>query len=159
MILRDYKIKIDNEKFVINESTKKGKEILILAQKEPYECFELFQKIHGNNDLLRIEYENVVDFSNPGIEKFITKPLSGKKLIYVDDEEYYTSESYLTPNQILELADISIEDHYLKQIVGTNQISYKDKMDESIKICPNMKFVSIFIGETPVACNIDFYYG
>ena len=69
----------------------------------------------------------------------------------VDDEAYSTSEHSLTPRQILEKAGLSAETYYLVQIVGHKQESYKDRPDFEIHMHEHMKFISVFIGETPVS--------
>jgi hypothetical protein len=98
-----------------------------------------------------IKNEDKVDLALPGIERFFTKHIISEKTIYIDDEKYNTSAEFLTPNQIMQLANIDKTDHYLKQIIGTEQISYKDKPEEKIKIVSGMKFVSIYVGPVTVS--------
>lgn len=69
----------------------------------------------------------------------------------VDDETYSTHEHSLTPRQILDKAGLSAETHYLVQIIGHEQKSYKDRPDVEIHMHEHMKFISVFIGETPVS--------
>lgn len=69
----------------------------------------------------------------------------------VDDEAFSTSEHTRTPRQILAQAGINTETFYLVQIIGHNQVSYKDNPDNEIHMHEHMKFISIFIGETPVS--------
>jgi hypothetical protein len=71
----------------------------------------------------------------------------------VDDEPQSTNEHTLTPRQILTKAGIDPETHYLVQIKGQAQESYKDKLDEEIHMHQHMKFISVYIGETPVSRN------
>lgn len=69
----------------------------------------------------------------------------------VDDEPQTTSEHTLTARQILQNAGIDPGTHYLKEIDGQHEKSYKDNPDEPIHMHQHMKFVSIFNGPTPVS--------
>lgn len=69
-----YKIKIDKNKYVVDVPLMSGREILNLAGKAPPEQYMLFQKFcSGENK--RIELDEKVDFTTPGIEKFRTLPM------------------------------------------------------------------------------------
>ena len=69
----------------------------------------------------------------------------------VDDEPQSTTSKVLTPRQILTDAGIDPATHYLVQLQGQHQISYKDTPDVEIKMHEHMKFISISIGPTPVS--------
>ncbi len=69
----------------------------------------------------------------------------------VDDEPQTTSEHVLTPTQILRNAGIDPNTHYLVQIIGNHQESYKDEPDIEIHMHEHMKFVSVSTGPTPVS--------
>jgi len=69
----------------------------------------------------------------------------------VDDEPQTTREHTLTASQILSNADIDPTTHYLVQIVGNTQKSYKDNPNEPIHMHQHMKFVSVATGSTPVS--------
>lgn len=69
----------------------------------------------------------------------------------VDDEGQTTTEDHLSANQILTNAGIDPTKHYLVQLVGRNQVSYQGKGEELIHMHPNLKFISVFIGDTPVS--------
>lgn len=71
---RRYRIKVDRQKYVVNEECLTGKEILLLAGKTPPEQFQLRQKIRGG-EVIKIGLDDKVDFTKPGIEKFMTIPL------------------------------------------------------------------------------------
>lgn len=75
-----------------------------------------------------------------------------KTITYVvDDEIQHTEEKVLTPKQILENAGIDPNSYYLVQIMEHEKKSYRDNPNEEIHMHPNMKFISIFVGETPVS--------
>jgi hypothetical protein len=69
----------------------------------------------------------------------------------IDDEEQTTTEDHLTATQILTNAGLNPGQYYLVLIRGQNQVSYQEKGDEQIHIHPNLKFISVFIGATPVS--------
>jgi hypothetical protein len=69
----------------------------------------------------------------------------------VDDEPQTTGEQKLTPRQILTHAQIDPSNHYLVQLEGNHQQSYKGKLDVSIPMHQEMKFVSVSKGPTPVS--------
>jgi len=68
-----YRIRIDKEKFIVGPSAT-GRQLLLLAGKKPPERFRIDQKFHGGQTK-RIELDEVVDFTKPGIERFMTMPL------------------------------------------------------------------------------------
>jgi hypothetical protein len=71
---KKYQIRVDREKFVVHVDSLKGKEILEMANKKPFERYQLNQKFrHGQ--VKKIGYDEVVDFTEPGIERFMTIPL------------------------------------------------------------------------------------
>ncbi len=69
-----YIILIDRNKYKVERECMTGKEILILAGKTPPERFQLNQRFHGGK-VVKISYDQVVCFTDPGIEKFMTLPL------------------------------------------------------------------------------------
>lgn len=69
-----YIIRVDKEKFTVEVPCMTGREILILAGKEPPEQFELLEKIHGNEPK-PVKLDQKVDFQRPGVERFVTLPL------------------------------------------------------------------------------------
>ena len=69
----------------------------------------------------------------------------------VDDEDQTTTEDHLTPTQILTNAGIDATQHYLVLVHGHQQDSYQNRMSEPIHMHPNLRFISVFIGTTPVS--------
>lgn len=69
-----YKINVDGEKYIVKAESLSGKAILILAGKNPPERFQLNQKFKGGR-VKKIAYDENVDFTTPGIERFMTLPL------------------------------------------------------------------------------------
>ena len=151
---KKYKVKIDNKYYVFHHHIVTGKEVLERADKIPVECHSLYLKLrHKDFELVRPHEE--VDLIQKRIEHFVTKPPVVFHY-FIDKESATTEETELTPNQILELAGITpVSDYYLVKVnTDGSQISYKDSPNVSIKmVCPAVKFVSVFRGETPVSKN------
>jgi hypothetical protein len=89
-----------------------------------------------------------------GEERLEDRDVAPKGAIFhytVDGEPQTTTQHVLTPRQILTNAGINPQTYYLVQIKGNVQESYKDIPDKEIHMHQHMKFISIFIGETPVS--------
>lgn len=71
---KKYQIRVDNAKFVTDKESIKGSEILELAAKFPVERFQLNQKLRGGQ-VRRVDYNDIVSLTAPGIERFMTVPL------------------------------------------------------------------------------------
>lgn len=69
-----YRIKVDRERFVVEVECMTGAEILTLAGKTPTEKYQLNQKLRGGV-VVPIKKDEKVDFTTPGIERFMTIPL------------------------------------------------------------------------------------
>lgn len=69
----------------------------------------------------------------------------------VDNEPQATDQKELTPSQILSNAGIDSTTHYLKQLEGHHEISYKDQPNVEIHMHEHMKFIAISTGPTPVS--------
>ena len=149
---KHYKVLIDGKHYIFHRHIVTGKEILEKAEKKPVECYTLFEKVKG------CEYEKIgldqeVVLTKHGVEHFITEPPK-EFCINVDDEKYKTKEPVLTPNQILEIAGLKpVTNYYLILIKPDgDKISYEGKPNEPIKmVCPCMKFVSVYVGPTPLS--------
>lgn len=68
-----YRIRIDDQYYVVQQSSMTGAELLKLAGKTPPENFILTQKLRGGV-IKTIGLTDVVDFTTPGIERFNTLP-------------------------------------------------------------------------------------
>lgn len=69
-----YKIRVDKETYTVSVSQMTGQQILELAGKSPVTQFRLDMKLHGGATN-KIELTTIVDFTTPGIERFMTLPL------------------------------------------------------------------------------------
>ncbi len=70
---RRYRIRVDDLHYTTEQPRMTGREILVLAGKNPPESFILTQKLRGGR-LVTIGLDDDVDFTTPGIERFTTLP-------------------------------------------------------------------------------------
>lgn len=68
-----YKVKINQKEYEFDNQMVSGREILEKAGKTPPETFLLNQIGHGGNSQV-VEYNQIIDLSLPGIEKFTVIP-------------------------------------------------------------------------------------
>ncbi len=99
---RKYRIIIDREKFIVTKECMTGREILLLAGKTPPERFQLRQKFKGGK-VVTVAYDQIVCFTEPGIEKFKTLPLDQtegevprRDFTLLDEDEAYLESLGLT---------------------------------------------------------------
>ena len=71
---RVFVIQIDKDTFRLTNPTPTGRQLLVLANKEPPEKFALYLKVKGGQPI-RIGLDQTVDLREPGVEKFVTLPL------------------------------------------------------------------------------------
>lgn len=69
----------------------------------------------------------------------------------VDGEPVETTEKELTPVEIMNLAGVDSATHYLKEIQGQHQISFKDTPNEPIKVHNNQRFITNSLEPTTVS--------
>lgn len=69
-----YKIIVDRTDIIVDKECLTGAEILVLAGKSDYMRFQLNQRLKGGK-VNKIDYEQIVCFTQPGVEKFMTIPL------------------------------------------------------------------------------------
>jgi hypothetical protein len=71
---KQYRIRIDGQKYTVSAHGMTGRELLVLAGKQPVDAFMIVEKVHGEKPR-RIGLDEYVSFTKPGIEKFVTQPL------------------------------------------------------------------------------------
>lgn len=71
---RRYRIRVDRQRFVVDRPALTGREILVLAGKNPPERFRLDQKLRGGQ-ARKVGHDESVSFCAPGVERFMTVPL------------------------------------------------------------------------------------
>jgi hypothetical protein len=68
-----FRIRIDRDDFEVPGPTITGRELLVLAGKTPIERYAVYSKVKGTTE--RIDLDQVVDLTRPGLERFVTLPL------------------------------------------------------------------------------------
>src|SRR4051812_45039539 len=68
-----YRIRIDDQHYIVEKPSITGRELLVLAGKNPPENFILTQKTRGGG-VKTIGLNDKVDLTEPGIERFNTLP-------------------------------------------------------------------------------------
>lgn len=69
-----YRVRIDDKHYVIDHRDPTGRELLLIAGKNPPEGYRLDQKLRGGATQ-KIELDEKVDLAQPGVERFMTIPL------------------------------------------------------------------------------------
>ncbi len=135
-----FNFKIEGGQYTSTNQIVTGKLILEIAGFDQIEDYELrLKKEHGGFD--EVEMDQEIDLGSAGIEHFQVK-LKKTIEITVDDEIYPVTESFMTPNQIMELAGLKPDDYYLKQIIGKKEISYKENPYDEIAMRNKMRFTT-----------------
>jgi hypothetical protein len=132
---KKYKVRVGHQHHIFEQHIVTGKDILVKTGIAPLECYWLYQKLK-DCDFEKIDLTEKVDLTRQGVEHFVVKPTEVFHYS-VDGEPETTDEKELTPNQILEAAGLT---------------PFKDNPDTPLKmVCPAVKFVSAFRGETNVS--------
>jgi hypothetical protein len=69
-----YRIRIDKQKYDVDVPSMTGRELLELAGKRPPERYRIDMKLRGGETRL-VRLDESVDFTTPGLERFMTLPL------------------------------------------------------------------------------------
>lgn len=137
-----YRVRIGDQYHVFLKQFVTGKEVLEAAGVSPVECCWLYLKLKGC-DFERIGLMESVNLAKPGIEHFLVKPTEVFQY-YVDGEPEMADRKSLSANEILELAGIASDTHYLMQrIEGQPDVVYAWNADEPIAMdCKGLTFFS-----------------
>ena len=71
---REYKIQVDKDFVEVPVSRLTGRELLEYAGKKPAENYAIYLKVKGGQPK-RIDLDEKIDLSQPGVERFVTLPL------------------------------------------------------------------------------------
>ena len=71
---KHYRIRVDKQQLVVDVEKMTGREILEESGNQPAERYDLLQILHGGH-ADKVELDEVVDFTRPGVERFISVPL------------------------------------------------------------------------------------
>jgi hypothetical protein len=127
-IVLHYKIKVAGNFYTVPQSHMTGAQILALAGVTP-KTHQLNQqrRIHSKIEVRPVKPEQVIDFTEPGIEQFMLLALDNTEgenrhyTIMVDGKPYTVTESSMTGEQILALVGTTSRKHQLniqRRVVG-----------------------------------------
>jgi hypothetical protein len=71
---RHYRIRIDRSYYTVDVPRMTGRQLLALAGKTPPDRYQIMQKFLGGK-VERVGLNQEVDFTTPGVERFVTLPL------------------------------------------------------------------------------------
>ncbi|MGY4540028.1 hypothetical protein ACVW0P_004470 [Mucilaginibacter sp. UYNi724] len=146
---KNFELTINGKLFKSDKQLINGEELLGLLGIHHSADYEMLMKL-TDREYEPIELKEEVDLKKPGIEAFLVKPYRSIA-IEVDDEKYPVTEVLMTPKEIMVLAGLDANKHYLKQIIGHTDITYKNDPDHIIGIVDCMKFSSCKITSTTVS--------
>ncbi len=139
--VKNFAVSVNDIEIFIQEPKISGLELMKKAKLEHLECLEIYQLFDG--DFKKIAKDQIVDVSAAGFERFITKKSELSRYTINKDPEL-TDKKELTPNEILKLAGLDPEEHFLilEKEDGT-KISYGHQPETKIKIeCDGMHFLT-----------------
>ncbi|GAB3910099.1 multiubiquitin domain-containing protein [Mucilaginibacter boryungensis] len=132
---------VNDVELLFNEPKVSGLQLMEKANLKHIECLDLFQLFEG--DFKKIATDETVDLSAKGFERFITKDAEYRNYSVNNDPEV-TDKRELTSVEILKLAGIDPEEHFLILVnKDGSKVSYGHQPQVKIKIeCGGMHFVT-----------------
>lgn len=132
---------VNDFEIVVHAPKISGLELMKKANLTHIDCLELFQLFDG--DFKKIAKDKIVDLSAKGFERFITKEKEYRNYTVNNDPET-TDKNELAPEEILKLAGLNLEQHFLILVKNDGtKVSYGHQPYEKIKIeCGGMHFVT-----------------
>ncbi len=100
-----YRVRIDDERYVIADPVPTGRQLLDEAGKRPTEEHLLFQWQHGGM-LEEIRPDETVDLRQPGIERFITFESAESYRLEIDGRVFEWGAPLITGLTLKTLADV-----------------------------------------------------
>ena len=153
--VHEYKVQIDKDFFEAPVSRMTGRELLELADKKPAESYAIYLKVKGGQPE-RIDLDQKIDLSVPGVERFVTLPLdqtegfSGRRQFTLpqDDLDWLNSAPYryelVVEGGVLRavLYGFRIPDGYLQPVADVNvriDPGYPDTQIDMVYVHPALQ--------------------
>lgn len=132
---------VNDTELFFNEPKVSGLELMEKSNLKHIECLELFQLVEG--DFKKIAKDEIVDLSAKGFERFVAKDAQYRSYSVNNDPEV-TDKRELTPEEILKLAGLNPEEHFLILVnKDGSKVSYGHQPQVKIKIeCGGMHFLT-----------------
>ncbi len=153
--VHEYKVQIDKDFFEAPVSRMTGRELLELADKKPAESYAIYLKVKGGQPE-RIDLDQKIDLSVPGVERFVTLPLdqtegfSGRRQFTLpqDDLDWLNNAPYryelVVEGGVLRvvLYGFRIPDGYLQSVAEVNvriDPGYPDTQIDMVYVHPALQ--------------------
>jgi len=144
-----YKIQVNGRSFEHDAPEISGQQLLTLIGLRHSVDYEILLQIHPN-EFEPVEIEEKVDLQKQPVTIFTVKPYP-EAVMDVDDELYPFTEIFMTPVEIMNVAGLKEGEFYLKQLVGHQEITYKNDKNHVIALHDHIKFVSCKTTNTTVS--------
>lgn len=143
------KVNVNNREFEHDGATINGSELLKLIGLHHSLDYEILLALHAN-EWEPVELTETVNLSPDRVTTFTIRPYPEAEL-ELDDEAYPFTEIFMTPSEILVLGGYKDTEYYLKQIIGHQEITYKNDKAHIIALHDKIKFVTCKIASTTVS--------
>lgn len=131
-----YVIRIDDERHRVNALSITGRELLMLAKKQPPNAYTVEQIVRGKRHVVCPDQK--VDLTAPGIERFVTR---AGVTFSIDQEEVSAPTPTLTVRVILsEYAKVDPAKTMLVEMRGSEQVRHPN-LDEQLTVTTCSRFV------------------
>lgn len=132
---REYVIRIDDDKYRLNALSVTGRDLLVLAKKEPG-AYTIEQVLHGERHVVCPDQK--VDLTAAGIERFVTR---AGVAFFIDQEEVFAPTATLSVREILTTyAKVDATQSTLVELRGAEQVKHPD-LDERLTVACCTRFV------------------
>jgi hypothetical protein len=144
-----YKIRVNGRNFEHEAPEISGRELLKLIGVHLSADYEILLLIKPE-EFEPVEMNEKVDLQKSPETIFTVKPYPEAKM-EVDDEFYPFTEVFMTPVEIMTIAGLKEGEFYLKQLIGHQEITYKNDKNHVIALHDCIKFVSCKTANTTVS--------
>lgn len=149
MNLQQFEIRVNEKPFQWDQPQILGMEVLRLIGLVHSNDYEILIKLK-NKEFEPVELTESVDLTDPAVETFFVKPYPSVSF-ELDDEDYPFAQVFMTPKEIMNIANVDATKFYLKQILGHQEITYKHDPDHIIAMHDKIKFCTCKTGNTTVS--------
>lgn len=112
---RTFNVRIDEQSFSLTNVEPTGRDLLSLVGRDPEHYFLVFV-VEDQPDQV-VELDEPFSLAAPGAEKFILVSKDRKFTIQIDETSYTVIGPKITGRQILELAGMDAEGHFVTQVI------------------------------------------
>lgn len=146
---KQFSITVNGRHFAHDSPTITGNELLQLVGLHHSSEYEILLRLN-ERESEPVELTETVDLARHQEAAFTIKPYP-EAVIELDDETIPFTEIFMTPVEIMLLADYKDSEYYLKQVIGHQEITYKDDKQHVIALHDRIKFVTCKIANTTVS--------